>query len=173
MTGSARILLYNDARTQTTVTSPTEGTVRTNSKVRDAAETSLDGRLQMSPQFAFSGSLTFVDAERASDDRDRRDYFIYSLGGIHVASDWLTLVGGLRYTDPHFKDDEDASILMDNLGGLRIDIGTHYRLHSSNLTFGLGYTVPELVTYTNSQTFEKVKIERSELDLALGLIVNL
>lgn len=172
VTAQVSSLLYNDARVKQTVYTDDAGTVRKDYKRRLPAETSLDGRLQLD-QFAFAGSLTFVSAERASGDLASSDYFIYGFGGQHMPAEWLTLIGALSYTEPHYKTDEDASILADNLGGLRINIGLHYILESLIGTFGLAHTVPELVTYRASGNSEDTKIERGLWDLELGVISKL
>jgi len=171
VTTMARILLYNDIRTRSTTYSPESGFVKKKVKKRDAAETSLDGRLQINPQFAFAASLAFIGAEQASEDKSAQDYFKYSFGGIHTASEWLTLTGGIHYTQPYFKNASDASIFSENLGGLRIDFGFNYTLRDYIGVFDIGYTIPELATYTDEQGGD-IETERAEWDLLVGLILK-
>jgi hypothetical protein len=172
ITAAVRSVLYNDARVKRTVYTEVNGTTTKDHKRRMAAETSLDARLQL-VQFTFAGSLTYINAERAADGPDNRDYFIYGFGGHHMASEWLTLVGGLQYTDAHYNNAEDASIFYDNLGGLQVDLGLHYLIENYICTFGLGYTIPELLTYRNAESTEDTKIERGLWDLNFGVIVKL
>jgi hypothetical protein len=172
ITAAVRSVLYNDARVKRSVYTDTDGTVTKDHKRRMAAETSIDGRLQLT-QFTFAGSLTYVNAERASDDQDSRDYFIYGFGGHHMAADWLTLVGGLQYTDAHYNEAKDASIFYDNLGGLQIDLGLHYIVQNLTGTCGLGYTIPELLTYRSEGSTEDTKVERGLWDLEFGVIMKL
>ena len=162
-----RSLLYNHG-SATRSTSTTTSTSKRHVKRRTAAESSIDTRIEFDSQFSLAGSVTFIDAERASDD-NKNSYFTYGIGGLYSVSTALSLAGGMHYTDPHYKRGPDASVIEDNLGGLHLDLGTRYTWKSSAISFDAGYTLPEPAEYQTDQSRNAVNIERTQWMLALGL----
>lgn len=171
MTVMARAILYNDARTSLTGVTADGDDLDTDIKRRSAGETSLDARLNVAKDMALAASFTYVGAERATDGTDS-DYFVYGAGGLYTAAPWLALAGGIHYTESHFATDRNASVMKDNLGGLRLDVGSHYTLQDLTANFDMGYVIPELAVYTDTETDTKVQLERAVWDLALGLTLN-
>lgn len=167
----AKTLLYNHGSTTRTSSSPSGDTKR-NIKRRTAAESSIDTHIQFTPAFGLAGSVTFVDAERVSDD-NKNSYFTYGVGGLYRATAAVSLAGGMHYTDPFYKRASNASIIDDNLGGLRLDIGTRYKLESTLLSFGAGYVLPENTRYQTGTSRSIVKLKRTIWVLALGISQNL
>jgi hypothetical protein len=171
ITGMARILVYSDARAKVSGETADGESFDSDVKRRNAAESSLDAKIQLDERLALAGSFGYVGAEQAARGA-LTDYFTYGLGGLYVAAPWLSLAGGARYTQPHYEDDADASVIADNLGGLGLDIGAYYSVEAVTANFGLNYTIPQLVSYRDDENELDVELERSRWDLTTGLILR-
>lgn len=171
ITVMARALLYNDARTSSKGIGVDGEGVDKDIKRRSAAETSLDVRLALAKDLAFAGSFGYIGADRATDGIET-DYFVFGAGGMYTAAAWLSLAGGVHYTQASYASDSEASVVRDNLGGLRLDIGSHYKLQDLTVNFDMGYTIPKLVAFEDADTGSAIKIERAVWDVALGMILS-
>ena len=162
-----RSLLYNHGNTTRTIKSQ-EVTSNRNIKRRTAAETSIDTLVAFDPKFSLAGSVTFFDAERASDD-NKTSYFSYGIGGLYTPSPPISVATGLHYTDPNYKRGSDASIIDDNLGGLRMDLGVIYIYSRATISLHAGFALPESAAYQTDESRETVSIERAQSILAIGI----
>jgi hypothetical protein len=163
----ARSLLYSHGET-TRTTKQLSTEEKQNIKRRTAAETSIDTRIQFDPLFSLAGSVTYIDAERASDN-NKNSHFVYAVGGLYSATETLSLAGSIHYTDPHYKKGADASIVDDNLGGLVIDIGSKFIMAAATTSFNVSYTLPEKAEYQADASRDSVTIERARWALTIGL----
>jgi hypothetical protein len=162
-----RSLLYNHGNSTLTTISPL-GTTKRNTKRRTAAETSIDTKIDFNQKFSFAGSVSFVDAERASND-SKNSYYSYGIGGLYTGSPTITVAMGLTYTDPHYKRGADASIIDDNLGGLGINLGARYNTNIAIISFETSYIDPESAEYQTDISRNNTAIERARSIFVLGV----
>lgn len=173
---------------------------------RNPAEIHLDSRIKFS-QAAIAASIAYVLTGQASEQTDEfsmrftedgtktsrrtggerrnKDHFRLGVGGRFDPAKAVGILGGISYTAASYAKDEYASLEHENLGGLRIDIGTDVKVDMFKGFFQAGYMLDTQHSYTASNADrsqanvdqtqrppvnedEKVKMSQGSWQLMLG-----
>ena len=183
----ARAKLYNDARTNVrkAVAEGPPGsrpeTSKDDGKRRSPGELAMDLSLSAGPEITLAAGAAFIGTARAAEsfarERSRADDRTrLSLGGLMRAAAWFSISGAISYVTAGWNKVQDASLLEDDLGGVRVDLGTHTDMGGFILDAGVGYVVSETVDYDNEpvpdagwkKAGEPTTVEQGGFDVRVG-----
>ncbi len=179
---------------------------------RNPAEVHVDTRIKLG-QAAIAGSVAYVLTGQASEQTDEfsmryvpdggtktrrttgnarrnKDHVVVGAGGSFNPVKTVAILGGLTWTQASYAKEEYASLEHQNLGGIRLDIGTDFQVDMFRGFFHAGYQLDQTASYTQknsdrSSTYvdetqrptvddgDKVKLSQGMWDVMLGGGVSL
>lgn len=173
---------------------------------RNPGEIHVDGRLKFSSA-SIGASIAYVLTAQASEnvdefstryvqdgnakaratggERRNKDHVRIGVGGRFDPTKMVGILGGLSYIAPSYAKDEYASLEHENLGGIRLDLGTEIQVQKFKGYFQAGYAMDNGTSYRVTDTNrsntnidktqraplndgDKVKVSQGSWNLALG-----